>query len=911
VKGINIRKIAALASGIALLGASVAVADVVYGNTQLVDQNGQPVVKVVVGANAAASDGVAAGNIAARIANLAYKSSTLTATVSGEAACSVGGANGSTGAGSCAVTNKKANLEITLPGVTAGAYQFTTLIADYIDRMPGNRNTTSSDDIWSSSSDTSTTMSGLYGGATATEIRGTQNVFKISGAEFAPFASATVTDTSGSKTYSETQAMWIYGETYFSTSADAIVAKFSGIGYTAKFDSGDYGIMVCTGSNYDYSNYNACAIGDNEHINTHKAEIQFLGQTWIISELTPPLAVAGAYNLNSTTTTLLGGSVKLAKSSQSGIINVGDELDAGTVKIRLSDISVATGSGNAHPAIVDILDANGALLQQTSINEGTTYSYTTGGTTVKIHVYKTAPGFTLNAKWADMAIFTDELLLKNTEKIDASSGDPNYDWKAYIRWKNKGWASGGNYSNSQADNLREIIIYDPETYSGKTAGQSINIIGDPIVYQLQYDGLSLASSDYDRLKFSIVNADELGSVALGTPIAETNMTSNTTCGDDAAAITGKVIKVESGISNAFKIPNSGGDTVNKFYVRYLTNSSAAGNVTGAVMLYYQPSTAACDYWQGGAQGFSAAGAAVASLNTTGGSEKAVAYETVGTGTAQGYLSFVTGNASSDGGNLSIYIQEDAGKVNSVSANYDSFVFQAIGLSSASSFEFKARDSDNSDRIMYNSVQYVAELLEPKSNLYDAPLISERGSKFIGLSSDTVEFDVAKKIADAKYVLMSSGTESTSNVLKKSLAEGEETELTGGIKVKVDTITQTVGSCVAGAVAGSTPDCTVDSSGVSAVISPNNAASVEVSEPYLLSSDLVVLDSNAAGVGKVISVGGPAVNSVTREALAGSDVDFATKSVVVQEVGNTIVVAGYSAADTLTAAGQFIAGIQKQ
>ena len=66
-----------------MLGASVAIADVVYGNTQLVDQNGQPVVKVIVGSTAAASDGVVAANIASKIANEAYKTSTLTATTAG------------------------------------------------------------------------------------------------------------------------------------------------------------------------------------------------------------------------------------------------------------------------------------------------------------------------------------------------------------------------------------------------------------------------------------------------------------------------------------------------------------------------------------------------------------------------------------------------------------------------------------------------------------------------------------------------------------------------------------------------------------------------------------------------------------------------------------------------------------
>jgi len=62
---------------------------------------------------------------------------------------------------------------------------------------------------------------------------------------------------------------------------------------------------------------------------------------------------------------------------------------------------------------------------------------------------------------------------------------------------------------------------------------------------------------------------------------------------------------------------------------------------------------------------------------------------------------------------------------------------------------------------------------------------------------------------------------------------------------------------------------------------------------------------------VVSVGGPLVNTVTEAALKGSDVTFDPGTVVVKEVGNTIVVAGTSAADTLAAADQFIAGVKRQ
>jgi hypothetical protein len=137
----------------------------------------------------------------------------------------------------------------------------------------------------------------------------------------------------------------------------------------------------------------------------------------------------------------------------------------------------------------------------------------------------------------------------------------------------------------------------------------------------------------------------------------------------------------------------------------------------------------------------------------------------------------------------------------------------------------------------------------------------------------------------------------------------ESKVFGGVTVKVKAIDATCGSCsVLGS--GGTPGCTVDSSGVSGVISPNNAASVQVSQPYKLTSSMVMLDSQAMS-GVAITVGGPLVNTVTKEALADSNVNFDVDNVVVKEIGNKIVVAGKTAADTMTAADQFIAGVKRQ
>jgi hypothetical protein len=97
-----------------------------------------------------------------------------------------------------------------------------------------------------------------------------------------------------------------------------------------------------------------------------------------------------------------------------------------------------------------------------------------------------------------------------------------------------------------------------------------------------------------------------------------------------------------------------------------------------------------------------------------------------------------------------------------------------------------------------------------------------------------------------------------------------------------------------------------------VIQPNNEASVEVSEPFALTSKLVGMDTDGAGAGVSILVGGPAVNTMTEAALQDTTVDLKTDGRVVKVIGDSkIVVAGWTAADTMAAADDFIAGIQRQ
>jgi hypothetical protein len=890
MKGINMKKIAAFAAGAIMLGASVAVADVVYGSTPLVNQNGQPVVKIVVGENAMASDGVAAGNIAAAIANQAYKSSTLTASVSGEATCAAGGSTPGTSTGGCSISNEKVTLEVTVPGSNAGTATIATLVNDFIDRTTLNRNRTASEDKYDSSlSELSDTVSPFKNVSLSTGE--TQALYKV-GSDFTPFADYAIQDPKSDLRVTENQALWVAGKNTFDTSKDDVTSKLDMVAYTVKFAGNDYGIPLCT-SDTNGSDYSSCT-STSAMTENHRVPLKFLGSQWVISEITKPSTATALPGLESAA---VGGVVKIAKESSYGIINVGDKLDSGEVQIKLSDISVATGSTNQHPAILDILDSSGKVISQQQVNPGDTYNYRTDtGKSIRIHVYQTSPGFTLNAKWAEMAVYSDELTLTSgSSKVD----DNNANWKPIITWKNK----EASATDTVTDSLRSIIIYADNTLSGNSQmtdgfrkGDSMNIIQSPSPFQLTYGGLDLTADDYSQLRFAIINRDTFV-VAAGAG-SQSSCTVGTFQENDT-----RLVQITSATPNAFTVNGESVDTM--FWS--MENNSQGDNQ----YVYYKTasSTESCYHKlasTAGGQGvatpqikFSVAGdnPAYGSINMT------AQQNTTNMGATRSFTPY---------GVIQVY--EDGGKFQAQSSVADVWTFPIFGttaINTVGSYSFKPTTTSTNTQMNYTSVTggAVSGLTGSLSNV-DTPHISERGSMFTDYSTDVVTIKIAKKPAKATWTLASSGTTSAEGAQEITLAEGD-TQSVSGVSIMAKSITESVGACTA-SVSGGAPSCTVDQTGVKAKIvdAGEYKDSVETLEPYKVGK-LVVLDKDASSSDSVVTVGGPAVNTVTADALAGAAVDFNTDRVVVKEVGKKIVVAGLSADDTLAAADRFIAGIKRQ
>ncbi len=119
----------------------------------------------------------------------------------------------------------------------------------------------------------------------------------------------------------------------------------------------------------------------------------------------------------------------------SGMLNVGQVADLGGLKLRLSDVSVATGSENEHPAILDMLDSSNQTIEQTYVLPGTVYDYRASRSAQPVHirVFRANPGISLDSKWAELIAYTGEVaneqdckaypvLSLNNNEISTSAG---------------------------------------------------------------------------------------------------------------------------------------------------------------------------------------------------------------------------------------------------------------------------------------------------------------------------------------------------------------------------------------------------------------------------------------------------------------------------------------------------------
>ncbi|MGC9150125.1 MAG: hypothetical protein ACP5FX_03445, partial [Candidatus Micrarchaeia archaeon] len=98
------------------------------------------------------------------------------------------------------------------------------------------------------------------------------------------------------------------------------------------------------------------------------------------------------------------------------------------------------------------------------------------------------------------------------------------------------------------------------------------------------------------------------------------------------------------------------------------------------------------------------------------------------------------------------------------------------------------------------------------------------------------------------------------------------------------------------------------------LAPSISSTAAITPMNAVATPLVVLDSQANPAATLITIGGPTVNTITQQVFAQHPELSLSPSnpVIVQAVGtNRIVVAGYSANDTITATKQLIQNLLSQ
>jgi len=929
VKSMNVKKIAAVAGAALLAVSGVAMAALTFGTTPLVDDTGAPRVSVVVGTNAAASDGVAAARIAARIASATYQTKTYTPTVSG-GTCAAAGEGEAVG-GECDVIDKWVTLKFTAPGLS-GAYEFEANIHDYLDNYLTNRVDNQTEDMfdfedgderweyanpWTDGSDTFVSNNHLDEEA----------ILRIDGVAFSPFRDYTISypASRASKTYTQKTAAYVVGSTEFDTSEYELITVIDSLAYGVHFYGTDYGIPVCA-ANPVNDDWTGCPAGKDK-TGEKRVKIEVLGEEWIITEMVAPEVGSSIAQCNLTQNEFRcsGGSVTLAKESDRKIMQLGDTigLSAG-YELKLTDIGVAETAGNCHAALFDIVDSTtGEPLEYQDANIKKIFpsdcdgpsdcvgcfdgieEWDVPGTddTTRVKVYHTTYGYELFQRWAEVSILA-ELWKLQDNKILHTTND-NKEWTAALIWKNK----DATEDRSDPDSLRSIIFYstkygrnDIELYEGDTVPLLYEDKNQ--VYALTYHGLDLTADDYEPLTFSYKsNVRSFNFCDDSRPNAKTVSGFYIESGTSSQRLLGKVAVDEY----TGHLSNGATTATNKIFVvtggenitdANLESTENAGRI-GEIYMWYETSSQSCWRYYSPGENHTDTDVVVE-----------IPYKTAG---SDGMITLAFDDFELSGGDVTdpmdyvlINVTENAGKViNDNAMDILSFAFNV------SDEEFGPTwDDIDDDEIIYYAVHNddgVAPLAARTVNegsFGQGELITDRGSEiktFTRTGSDVV-FDIAKRVGMMQFSFSTLEGAADPHSTQETLREGEST-VKGGVTIEVVEIDQILTSCGVGT--GGAANCVFQNDAV-ATINGQSTLTVKQAVPGAVNpNNLIVMDSNA-GSASVISVGGPVVNTVTQQLLTGVTYDF-DKAPVIMEVEGTssIVVAGKEAADTLQAANDFI------
>jgi len=578
------------------------------------------------------------------------------------------------------------------------------------------------------------------------------NLHRVDG-NMAPqaFGTLTLQDTEVGKVYQEQQDLWVRGDSHYSDMAKTVIGKVNSIAYTLKFRGAadDFGIPVCTVPN-NGTEYASCTADSDYQTAAHKLRLRFLGDDWVVTEMTPPSGVS----LPTETQLVNGGQIKIAKEAVTGIVNQGQSLVVDNLKFRYDTYQAQGGNVSA---VITILDANGVIKTKDVVPPGATKEYQINGKKYLFHLYKVAPGATPTTNWIDCAIFERELTLRSGQALDADNGTNKYN-TVYLGWRNK----GASALDTQSDHLRTIIIYSDQisklSSNGSAelnAGDYIPIVQDPVAYTLNYNGLSALPSDYSSLRFELERNSDYPISATYGPVSNGQRVSCTVKAPYVHVVSGaagSVFKVD-GVQGASGASSASG---NEFYVA--TNGATCGGTIGTLMKgsLFMKQSPASDYWTY---------LDYAPFYDTG--SVVVKYPAIGDGVSDNYRGFV-GYAYHkdyvvDSGDFGFSMGEAAGtgvSKDSIDAMY--FSLRLDGAASTFNFDGMQGGSGTYYWCKKDTIAYWAagpvdtlglSLPSMGGSFRPEGYVTERGSTFTQISDTLVEFKMAGQLVYSQFVLV--------------------------------------------------------------------------------------------------------------------------------------------------------------
>ncbi|NYZ74711.1 S-layer protein, partial [Candidatus Micrarchaeota archaeon] len=778
--------------------------------------NGEPQVKIVVGAGAAASDGVAAANIAAMIGNLAYTSRAIEIQGQDQLVCT-----GGAGSAVCTLGDKSATLEITTPGVNpAVAYEMKTYIEDFInwhspyDADPRNN--------YGGVGDFPATAQGGYTAGTNYAAK------RITNAETPLLYSGYIQDNTASKKYQEEERVYAISQATWVNADKKVESTPPRLAYHIQFVDP---LPFCTTIKSD----GTCA--DSDLTINHHVKMRFLGDDWTIVGI-DGYNKAGA-NADSSTILTLGKEI-----TTNGLMQVGDSVTDSITNYSVKLVSVSpfsTTTTQKRDAQFQAFDGSGNLVGTYRILEGDTDTVAGPSIVIKVNKLFSGTGGVANA---DVTLFSQKLEIKGSGNLDTTD--------------NKYWQSVIELYNSSAspvlmsDSIKGIrLTRTVSTNYLKNPGDNLPIVDKPQALLYTYTGLTTVDSE--PLQFTAFkNTINVPSISGGTESIPFG------------------IQITAARTGAFQINSESATTL------YLNPS---WNGTGYVTVYYLKSNGF----------FGNESQALGVINTTGAILNF--YYSGSTNAAKITLSSVGGLPTVVNANITVQEPTTASDaLVALNTQYGRFRIP-VNSPGSTAINFLASGSTAYALYQFNGTE--------TSN--DLGYITPRGSVYQSLSSSSAAIDFAKTIQYATFTLSRSSASATGNVAEVTKAEGEEYDIGSGYKVKVKTISAT--ATATGEVAGATV-----SAESLAYLTPNPSSADSVVALNTATNPLVVLDSDpmAAATSKLIVVGGPMVNTVA-VGISGSDaISTAGSTPVVKAVGDKILVAGYTAADTKAAADSLIA-----